>query len=115
MDRKRIGDRGEEEAVQFLIANGYEVLERNWRWKRTEVDIIAQTGDVLVFVEVKLRKNDEYGYPEEFVSDAQQERIELAAEEYCEIKHWKGEVRFDIISILVSNFPSHLDHFEDAF
>lgn len=115
MNRKKIGDRGEEEAVQFLLASGYKVLERNWRWKKTEVDIIAQSGEILVFIEVKLRKNEKFGYPEEFVTAAQQERIELAAEEYCEIMQWNGDVRFDIISILESHYPNHLDHFEDAF
>jgi len=110
-----VGKRGEDEATQFLLANGYVVLDRNWRWKRFEIDIIARKDNTLVFVEVKLRKDEKFGYPEEFVSDAQQERIAEAAEEYCDRTEWKGELRFDIISILENKFPDHLEHFEGAF
>ena len=113
--RKKFGDKGEESAVNFLFSNGYEVLERNYRFGRGEVDIIAQHNNSLIFVEVKTRKNSNYGYPESFLSEAQQERIHLAAEEYVLQKAWQGEVRFDIISILWDGNEPALDHFEDAF
>ena len=115
MNKKHIGNQAEEEAVHYLRANGYEILDRNWRWQRNEIDIIAQKGQELVFVEVKTRKNEDFGYPEEFLSDDQEERIHLAAEAYCDQLNWSGEVRFDIIAILQSTFPDHLEHLEDAF
>ena len=109
------GLKGEEEAVQFLHANGYTVVERNWRWHRAEIDIIAKKGNELIFVEVKTRKNDDFGYPEEFVTEDQEERIHLAADAYCEQMNFDGKTRFDIISISLSSFPNHLEHLEDAF
>ena len=72
-------------------------------------------NNFLIFVEVKTRKNSNYGYPESFLSEPQQERIHLAAEEYVFQNEWQGEVRFDIISILWDGDKPTLDHFEDAF
>ena len=114
-NRKKIGDKGEDNAVNFLFANGYEVRERNYRFSRGEIDIIAQKDSVLVFIEVKTRKNINYGYPESFLSDSQQDRIHRAAEEYVLQKEWQGEIRFDIIAILWDGNEPTLDHFEDAF
>ena len=113
--RKRIGDKGEDYAVNFLFANGYEVLERNYRFSRGEIDIIAQKDTVMVFFEVKTRKNADYGYPETFVSESQQDRIHRAAEEYIHQKELLGEIRFDIIAILWDRNEPTLEHFEDAF
>jgi putative endonuclease len=113
--RKKIGDRGEENAVNFLLANGYKILARNYRFGKAEIDIIASTSSIIVFVEVKSRKNTLFGHPETFLSDAQQERIHLAAEEYILQNKWQGEIRFDIIAILWARSEPSLDHFEDAF
>ena len=113
--RKEIGNKGEENAVSFLFANGYEVLERNYRFGRGEIDIIALKNSVMVFIEVKSRKNTNFGYPETFLSEPQQERIRRAAEEYVLRKEWQGEIRFDIIAILCDGREPTLDHFEDAF
>ena len=115
MNKKVIGDKGEEEAVRFLVANGYEVIERNWRWRRSEIDIIARFEEAIVFVEVKSRKNEDFGLPEDFLSADQQDRIHLASEVFCEQIGWSGHIRFDIIAILESQFPNHLEHLEDAF
>jgi putative endonuclease len=101
--------------VHYLRAHGYEILERNWRWKRYEIDLIAKLSRELIFIEVKTRKNEDFGYPEEFVTEAQEERIRLAAEAFCEQAGWSGEVRFDIIAILQNAYPNHLEHLEDAF
>ena len=79
--RKEIGNKGEDNAVNFLFANGYEVIERNYRFSRGEIDIIARKESVMVFIEVKTRKNSNYGYPESFLSDSQQDRIHRAAED----------------------------------
>ena len=115
LDRKSIGNKGEDAAVNFLFANGYGVLQKNYRYGRGEIDIIAQKDDVLIFMEVKTRKNADFGYPETFVSESQQDRIHLAAEEYIFQNKWQGEIRFDIIAILWDGNEPVLDHFEDAF
>ena len=115
IDRKRIGERGEDNAVNFLLANGYEVLQRNFRFGRAEIDIIAQKNAVLVFIEVKTRRNTNYGYPETYLSEPQQERIHLAAEEYVLQNEWQADIRFDVISILWDADESNFEHFEDAF
>jgi putative endonuclease len=115
MNRKNIGTAAEEEAAHYLRANGYEILARNWRWQRYEIDLITKKEETLVFVEVKTRRNEKFGYPEEFLSAAQEERIYLAAEAYCDEHAWRGAIRFDIIAILQNAFPNHLDHLVDAF
>ena len=115
MDKRQIGLKAEEEAAHFLRANGYEIKSRNWRWKRCEIDIIAVKEDTLVFVEVKTRKNEDFGYPEEFLTEPQEERIHLAAEVYAEEINWVGGMRFDIIAILQNAYPCHIEHLEDAF
>ena len=113
--RKNIGDKGEDNAVNFLFANGYDVLQKNYRFGRGEIDIIARKDDVLVFIEVKTRKNADFGYPETFVSESQQDRIHLTAEEYILQKEWQGVISFEIIAILWDGHEPVLDHFEDAF
>lgn len=115
MDKKLIGAQAEEEAAHYLRANGYDIKARNWRWKRYEIDIVAEKANELVFIEVKTRKDETFGYPEEFLSEGQEERIHLAAEAFCEETDWQASVRFDIIAILQKDFPNHLEHLEDAF
>jgi len=107
-----IGRSGEDKAILFLIANGYEILECNYRYGRSEIDIIVSKDGLLVFVEVKQRKNNRFGYPESFLSDAQIERIAEAAEQFIFEKNWEGNIRFDIISIEQEH---GITHFEDAF
>jgi len=115
IDRKKIGNSGEEAAVLFLQKHAYTIIERNYRYSRAEIDIIAQKDNALVFIEVKTRKNALYGYPETFVTEPQQERIHLAAEEYVLQKKWVGDIRFDIMAILWDGRHPVIDHFEDAF
>jgi putative endonuclease len=115
VDRGKIGKKGENSAVEFLFANGYDVLLRNYRFGRAEIDIIARKERILVFVEVKTRNSTRFGYPETFLSDLQKERIHRAAETYIDDQAWQGDIRFDIIAILWAGEELVLDHFEDAF
>ena len=78
---------------------------------KDEIDIIAKHGKLLVFVEVKARKNNYYGYPEEFVNKAKASNIIRAAQNYIITKNWVSGIRFDIIAIT----GEELVHFEDAF
>jgi putative endonuclease len=112
-EHNNTGKKGEDLAAEFLIRNGYEVLRRNFTFRRCEIDIIARKFDWLLFVEVKTRTSIGFGHPEEFVESAQAERIVHAAEEFIFTSNWKGHIRFDIISVTIDR-TTHIIHFEDA-
>lgn len=111
------GKIGEEIACDFLLSKGYLIREINWRASRAEVDIIAMDGGVLVFVEVKTRKNPGFGLPTEFVTPRKEEMMNYAASVYMELHDFEGEIRFDIIGILVGEEGSLpvIRHYPDAF
>jgi len=111
MDQKSKGKYGEDLAVSFLQKLGYEIVERNYRHRKGEIDIIAIDGKLLVFVEVKLRKDIGFGQPESFVSNAQKRMVIDTAEEYIFAINWKKDIRFDIIAI----HGEQLEHIKDAF
>ncbi len=109
------GRHGETLAEFFLTNKGYQILEKNYRYQRAEIDLIALTSSTLIFIEVKLRKNSLFGYPEEFVNHKKVQLIKSAAENYIFEKNWQYDIRFDIISIEMT-FPAHeILHLEDAF
>ena len=110
-----IGKHGEEMARTFLANKGYEVLETNWRSNHNEIDIIARKDNTLVVAEVKTRKTNFFGEPEEFVTKAKQKSLIKAANHYISFKNLDLEVRFDIISILYSGSNYKIHHIEDAF
>lgn len=97
--RQVIGAWGEDQAAEYLAKNGLKILQRNYRSLEGEIDLIASDGDTLVFVEVKTRTNDTYGFPEEAVTEEKMEHIYGAAEEYLaehlDIEAW----RIDVIAI----------------
>jgi putative endonuclease len=105
------GKNGEDMAGKFLEAKGYSVLFRNYRYKKMEIDLIAQKENLLVFIEVKKRKNSIFGFPETFVSDRKASLVMTAAENFIFEHDWKGPVRFDIVAIT----GQEIVHFEDAF
>lgn len=111
---KTTGDQGEQIAVEYIIKNGFIVLERNYRYKRAEIDIIAQKDDQLVFLEVKTRNGSFFGYPEEAVDEKKTEMILMAANQYIFEIEWEKEIRFDIISVSLGPILK-IRHFEDAF
>jgi len=112
---RETGDKGEQLAVELLQSKGYQILERNWRFSRAEVDIIAKQKDILVFVEVKTRSTALFGEPEEFLSSKQESLIMDAATVYMEQIGHDWEIRFDIISIILKTPLPLIRHFEDAF
>lgn len=107
------GRKGEDIAARFLAEQGYTILKRNFVFGKCEIDLIAQKGDWLLFIEVKTRSAAAYGFPEEFVDAAQASRILYAAEEFIFTTNWQGHVRFDIISIGMGD-PPEVVHFQDA-
>ncbi|MFL5728054.1 MAG: YraN family protein [Cytophagaceae bacterium] len=106
------GQLAEEKAAVFLKEKGYEILERNYRYRRSEIDIIAKRENIIVFVEVKYRSRNNFGDPESSVDEKKETQVLNAAENYVFDKDWHGEIRFDIISILRNQA---IEHFEDAF
>jgi len=110
-----LGTKGEELAVEFLIKKGYKILERNWRFKKAEVDIISQKNDVLAVVEVKTRSSNYFGNPQDFVNSKKIKLLVEAINEYVTSKNLDVEVRFDIIGILKNKNTFEIEHLEDAF
>ncbi|MCB0617128.1 MAG: YraN family protein [Saprospiraceae bacterium] len=112
----RTGEWGEQLAARFLEDKGLRILERNWRFSRAEIDLIAEEGEVLVFVEVKTRTSDYFGPPERFVSARKRQLLADAAAVYCEKRDHSGEVRFDVVAILLkAGRAPELRHLPDAF
>ena len=110
-----LGKLGEELAVEYLTKKGYRILERNWHSGHKEIDIIALYDDLLVIVEVKTRKSDEFGDPDIAVGKLKQQMLIRAADAYVRYKNLDVDVRFDIISIVISDGEPEIEHIEDAF
>ena len=109
------GKLGEELAVNYLTGKGYEILERNWRNRHKEIDIIAKDGNELVIVEVKARQSDEYGEPDIAVTKKKQRMLIDAANAYILARGLDVETRFDIVSIVFKGGEPVIEHIEDAF
>lgn len=108
------GTKGEKIAADFLEQKGFNIRQKNYRYKRAEIDLIAQKENLLIFVEVKTRAAINFGLPEDFVDAKKRELIIDAADQYIFEYNWQGEIRFDIISVMVQPQPD-ITHFEDAF
>ena len=114
MENKRaVGSRYEEETAAFLQKNGYRILEKNFRDRRGEIDLIAKDGRTLVFVEVKYRSRSDCGYPSDAVNYKKQVRLSNSAAYYL----WKNYdsdqiwVRFDVVSIQGETVQLYKDAF----
>jgi putative endonuclease len=114
-DKIKKGNEGEALAAQHLINKGYRLSERNYRFKRSEIDLIVQKDNCLVFVEVKLRTSIAFGYPEEFVSEKKAAKIMEGAEQYIYQTNWSGNIRYDIVAICKQKGQTEIVHIEDAF
>lgn len=112
---KSKGKEGEKFAEKFLSNKGYQLLERNYRHKRGEIDLIMKMDNLLCFIEVKLRSRIDFGQPEDFVSENQKNLIIATAENFIHEKDWNDEVRFDIIALTVKGSDIEVEHFKDAF
>jgi putative endonuclease len=114
---KGLGDRGEELAAAFLEKHGLRIVERNFRCKGGEVDIVARDGDTVVFVEVKTRRNMNYGVPQLALTPFKQRQISKAALTWLAKKRQhNAPARFDVIAILLeSNVTYSIEHIRNAF
>ena len=114
MSRQRLelGAAGEALVADWYRANGYEVLETNWRCRQGELDLIVRKGRVLVFCEVKTRTTDAFGTPAEAVTREKRDRIRRLAAAYLEDAPFRArEVRFDVAGVL----DGQLEVIEAAF
>lgn len=110
-----LGKKGEDMACRFLQDKGYEIIERNWTWRKLELDIIARKDNYLVIAEIRTRSTDMYGEPECTITDKKIRRIINAADAYIKKNKIDLSVRFDIISITGQEGDFRIKHIEDAF
>ncbi len=110
--RRSLGAAGEQRAARWYEANGYRVVDRNWRCREGELDLVVARGRLLVFVEVKTRRTDRFGVPAEAVTRAKQRRLRVLASRYIDATGARpGALRFDVVSILAGQ----LEVIEAAF
>ena len=116
-----IGDLGEEAAVKALKKQGYKIIERNYRAKTGEIDIVAKDGEYTCFIEVRLRKNNSFGSPADSIDEGKQRRIINTAKYYAVSRNiYDTPMRFDVVLINATADKNrlkniHLQIIKDAF
>ncbi len=115
--KQHTGNKGENYACDLLVENNFTIIERNYRYGHGEIDIIAMDGEILVFVEVKTRKNLEFGEPIQGITRGKQRQIRKIAEGYLMEKNISDvDCRFDIVGVqLRGNEAPKINHIENAF
>jgi putative endonuclease len=102
-----VGKKGEELAMDWLAGQGYEILHQNWRHSHYEVDIIARKEEVLHFIEVKARRSEKFGYPEDAVDNKKMQNLMNAAEEFLyQFPQW-NRIQYDVLSISLKQNGLH--------
>lgn len=110
------GANGENVAAAYLLQNGYSIIERNWRYKQFEIDIIASKKNKLHFVEVKTRHSKKFGNPEESVGTKKMNALKQGAEAYLFQQQQWQQIQFDILSILMNKkIVEEIFFIEDVF
>jgi putative endonuclease len=116
-NRQSLGNHGEDIAATYLTQLGYSIIERNFRIRYGEIDIVAKDGSTLVFVEVKTRRGRQYGLPEEAVTPRKIREIIQTSEFYC-LKHpeYQGLQRIDVIAIEIdaNGETERIEHIKNA-
>lgn len=114
-EHNELGKKGEQLAIDYLLKKGYKIRDKNWRYQKAEVDIIAEKDGILAVVEVKTRSTDYFGNPQDFVNPKKIKLLVKAIDEYVISKDLDIEVRFDIIGIIKTAKETRIEHLEDAF
>lgn len=107
------GRYGEQLALNFICNEGYHILDRNWRYRYWEADIVAMDGGTLVFIEVKSRTSMAFGEPSDFVDWKKRRNLVKLAEAYIKMKNFQGEIRFDIVAVYLET--KKIELIRDAF
>lgn len=117
MGNRDVGSRGEDEAVRFLAARGFVILDRNWRCSFGELDVVAKDGPTLVFVEVKARSSLKFGHPFEAVTTSKISRLRQLARAWCDAHPLTtGTARIDVVSVmLLPREPPRVEHLRGVF
>ena len=119
MDNRSRGAWGEALAAEYLRRKGYAILDRNYRCRFGEVDIVASKDGFVAFVEVKLRKNSNYGTPAEAVTYSKQKKLRTTALTWLQEHHGRLQPRFDVIEILAPQGEAtkapQIHHITNAF
>lgn len=116
MQKKELGKKGEEMAIQFLKKNGYRILGRNYVCKMGEMDIIAREKDTLVFIEVKTRTSTTFGPPQLAVNPSKQMQLSKVALNFLKEKQLEdARARFDVVAILLKAKGEEIELIKDAF
>ncbi|MFN3531984.1 MAG: YraN family protein [Candidatus Brocadia sp.] len=116
--KRAIGTKGEQLAVRFLKKKGYKILQRNYRRRNGEIDVVCYDHGTIAFVEVKTRYSDKYGPPELSVTDAKKKQMAKIALQYVAEKKIEGiNLRFDVVSIFYPPNEKHptITLFKNAF
>lgn len=115
--KKEVGKKGEEVAASFLRKKGYHILDKNFRCRLGEIDIIAQKDDQIVFVEVKTRKNLNFGLPQQAVTYFKKKRLTKLAQFYLAVHRLADfSCRFDVIAVMLNQDSVDSVHLvENAF
>ena len=114
--QQKFGEKGESIASRHLKKNGYEILEKNYRTKLGEIDIIAKDRDTIVFVEVKSRRSRQFGNPKGAVTPKKQRKISMAALCYLKTTRRSNEkARFDVVAITTSRDKPQIEIIKNAF
>lgn len=114
-EHNELGEIGEQLAIDYLLDKGYKICERNYRYLKAEVDIIALKENTLIAVEVKTRTSNYFGNPEDFVTKKKIKLLVSAIDFYVTKRNLDVNVRFDIIAITLEKNAHKLEHLEDAF
>lgn len=116
MEKKELGKKGEEIALQFLKKKGYRILQKNYVCKLGEIDLIAQEKDTLTFVEVKTRRSTTFGPPQMAVDQKKQEQLSKAALHFLKERRLEeAKARFDVVAILLSPKGAEIELIRNAF
>jgi len=113
--KKEFGRWGEDIACEILVGLGYAIVERNWRVGHLEIDIVAQKGGRMVFVEVKTRAADSMVDPLDAIDRRKQAHMAAAANAYLKGRDWPGDVQFDVFGIRGCPEEYTVEHIPDAF
>ncbi len=117
MDRKSTGELGEKLAAEYLVRHGYAIIETNYRTRGGEIDIVAKQGGCLVFVEVRAKRNTNFGTPEESITQTKMSKLRATAEQYYQARENLPEAyRIDVIAIEFGRgaLPARIEHYENA-